>query len=302
MIPKSSTFINKIYNNKDENFTKNPNTNKIFNHKLNDPPHLNPQTIGHFFDNFFSDLLDQTTVLNSDFSKNYTNKINELNDFENFPQKDSENFSQNDFENFPQKNFENFPQKNFSTVKNLENFFIFSTFKCCMFVQSIKIFQKKNSAKNFAENFDYDYKQIEHGKINLLKNYLEKKFPGDEISYEMKSFIFGYLNFSRYEFIYVSNGLKLIVVGNKAGDLHVYGLDFNLNVEKGENIQKENEKFITFEKEPEFLIEFKRKIVGYKVLEYCDTNLNGNNRDFIEIYAIDCDGRMFCYTIDLLNF
>ena len=130
-----------------------------------------------------------------------------------------------------------------------------------------------------------------------MKNYLEKKFPGDEVYYEMKSFMFGYLNFSRYEFIYVSNGLGLVIIGNKAGDLHVYGLEFNFNFD--ENCEEKDKEYLTFEKEPEFVIEFKRKVCGYKVLEYCDTV---NDRDYIEIYAIDIDGGVFCYTIDLLDF
>ena len=104
----------------------------IFNHKINNPPHLNPITIADFFDNFFSDLLDQTTQLNSDFSKTYTNKINEQN-----------NYEENSSENSSEKNEKNFG-KNFSNLKKkLENYFFFSTFKSCMFVQSIKVEEKK---------------------------------------------------------------------------------------------------------------------------------------------------------------
>ena len=157
MIPKSSTIINKkiisTKSNINPNLNKNPNTTKIFNHKINNPPHLNLITIADFFDNFFSDLLDQTTQLNSDFSKTYTNKINEKNNYEDFPSENPKKPEKNSFQNFT------------NLKKKLENYFFFSTFKSCMFVQSLKVSEEINSENNFEENISD--KQIEHGKIDL---------------------------------------------------------------------------------------------------------------------------------------
>ena len=86
---------------------------------------------------------------------------------------------------------------------------------------------------------------------------------------------------SRYEFIFYSKNMNLILLGSKAGDLHVY--EMNIYHDKVN-------KLIGVEDEPNILIGFGEKIAGMKFIE-------NNNKKVIDVFVLTLTGMFYYYKI-----
>ncbi len=231
---------------------------------------------------------------------------------------------------------------------NFSKYFVFSTYKTTMVINSYKFKISKEEDKkedvcshvpndeNIIENtisikFDENKSKdclkeekekskikflkilIKHGKINLLKNFLLKKFEKKALTNEIKNLIFGYISSSRYEYFYFSKIFNIIIVGNRCGDFHFFKLKMNVKFADDEDIKNEkimkiednpssneDDYTISFEEKPIFILSHTYKICGFKVFEIEDKNNPINN--FVEIYFIDLQGRLECYKLKFVQF
>lgn len=291
-------------------------------------------TLDSIIDKFIAD--QQNEEANSNFDQDYIDNINcqNLNSEDKIDEKDYE-------KNFFNKNI---------IKDNLEKYFVVSTYKSTMVINSfkIKIFNEgeKNSAeetnKNDKNNIDENiienaisitfneknskdclkeekeksavkFQKIVlcNGKINLVKNFLKKKFKNEPLNHNLKREILGYISSSRYEFIYISQLFNMLIVGNRCGDFQFYLLKINVDIfkdklnynerqlNKNNNIRDEKDEYeLSFEEKPVFMLSHKNSICGFKVIEFQDIKDLRNN--FLEIYFIDMQGRIECYKLNYL--
>ena len=88
---------------------------------------------------------------------------------------------------------------------------------------------------------------------------------------------------SRYEFVFYSKNLNLILLGSKAGDLQVF--EMNIYYDK-------TKKQVCLEDEPNALIYFGEKIAGMKFIDNIE-----NGRKIIEIFVLTLSGMFYYYKI-----
>ena len=105
-----------------------------------------------------------------------------------------------------------------------------------------------------------------------------------QIDYGMMYNINGIYQSSRYEFIFYSKNMNLILFGSKAGDLHV----FEMNI-----YHDKKNKMIGIEDEPNILISFGSKIAGMKFME----NEDEKGRKIIDVFVITLAGVFYYYKI-----
>ena len=123
------------------------------------------------------------------------------------------------------------------------------------------------------------------GKIELARIYIRDLYMETfNIDYGMMYNINGIYQASRYEFIFYSKNMNLILLGSKAGDLHV----FEMNI-----YHDKKNKLIGIEDEPNILISFGSKIAGMKFIE----NKNENGRKIIDVFVITLSGIFYYYKI-----
>ena len=89
---------------------------------------------------------------------------------------------------------------------------------------------------------------------------------------------------SRYEFSFYSKNMNLILLGSKAGDLHIFEM----------NLYRDNiNKLIGIEDEPNALINFGGKIAGMKFME----NNDNNEKKVIDVFVMTLSGIFYYYKI-----
>lgn len=211
---------------------------------------------------------------------------------------------------------------------NLEKYIVFSSFKSTLMINSFSIKAIKSNPKSkvqelennrssannnniSAENLQREKELIKfqniilsHGKIDLLKSFLKLKFKDQQITHQLKNILFSYISSSRYEFVYFSQLLNILIVGNRCGDFHFYKLrmnicfkDSNQRSEKDDeetNLSDDTNNYnLIFNDKPIFILSFTNKICGFKVLEFFEKKNNINS--FIEIYFMDLEGRIESY-------
>ena len=132
----------------------------------------------------------------------------------------------------------------------------------------------------FAPNNDNDESdwRIENkplGKVELFKNFLIERFRGYTNLSFMEILILKQLkSFGRYEFLFISESMKLILIGNKTGDLQI----FRMVIEVGECDDK-----IGIIDTPDVIIDYYEKLAGIRVIE-------SDDGESVDIYAIDLKG------------
>ena len=153
-----------------------------------------------------------------------------------------------------------------------------------------------SSTNHRAGLYKLDFKQLENsnkkkvvaiplGKIELTRIYIRDLFMENfQIDYGMMYNINGIYQSSRYEFIFYSKNMNLILFGSKAGDLHV----FEMNI-----YQDKKNKMIGIEDEPNILISFGSKIAGMKFME----NEDEKGRKIIDVFVITLAGVFYYYKI-----
>ena len=130
-----------------------------------------------------------------------------------------------------------------------------------------------------GENSD----QVTYGKFNPLICYLSLKYSNSEsFGYNTIVNIQNYIEYSRYEFIFISKCLNKLILGNKQGDIQIYNLEFSI---------KDNK--ISFNTKPIAIIEINNRIVGIRVEDYED-DINSYNNYFL-IYIVSLNGFLECY-------
>ena len=153
-----------------------------------------------------------------------------------------------------------------------------------------------SSTNHRAGLYKLDFKKIENsnkkkvvaiplGKIELTRIYIRDLFMENfQIDYGMMYNINGIYQSSRYEFIFYSKNMNLILFGSKAGDLHV----FEMNI-----YHDKKNKMIGIEDEPNILISFGSKIAGMKFME----NEDEKGRKIIDVFVITLAGVFYYYKI-----
>ena len=127
-------------------------------------------------------------------------------------------------------------------------------------------------------------KPIPLGKIELTRIYLRDLYMDQfNISFGELLKMKGIYQSCRYEFIFYSTNMNLILLGSKAGDLQI----FEMNIYH----DKEN-KLICLEDEPNILISFGEKIAGMKFMDNIE-----NGRKVINIFVLTLSGIFYYYKI-----
>ena len=153
-----------------------------------------------------------------------------------------------------------------------------------------------STCNHVAGLYDLAFKKIENsnkkkivgiplGKIELTRIYIRDLFMESfNLDFGVVYNIKGIIQSSRYEFIFYSKNMNLILLGSKAGDLHV----FEMNI-----YHDKKNKLIGIEDEPNALISFGSKIAGMKFLE----NEDEKGKKIIDVFAITLSGVFYYYKI-----
>ncbi len=150
------------------------------------------------------------------------------------------------------------------------------------------------SCNHCAGLFRLDYQMVENkktitaiplGKIELNRNYIRDYFiDKEQLDYANLLMINGINNCSRYEFIFYSKNLNVLLLGSKAGDLHI--IEMNIYHDK-------TNKLICVEDEPNILISFDNKIAGMKFMD----NNDENGKQILDVFVMTLSGTFYYYKI-----
>lgn len=158
-----------------------------------------------------------------------------------------------------------------SLKDHLLKYYIFCCHQHCLFLNSL-----------FFKNDDDSLSELCLGKINLIDNYFKCKYNNSQnLIYSTAMNMKYYYEYSRYEFIYVSYCLHVLIVGNRQGDIQIYDLELILS----------NEGELKINNNPLGIIDCNGRIVGFQVVEY--NNKHSNN--YLEIYVLKLNKILECY-------
>ena len=164
-------------------------------------------------------------------------------------------------------------------INLIDKYYILSTCNHCagLFALDYKLDQENNTKKKLVT--------IPLGKIELSRIFIRDLFmdvfqPDYGAMYRINSLY----QSSRYEFCFYSKNMNLILLGSKAGDLHI----FEMNIYR----DKIN-KLIGVEDEPNALIYFGGKIAGMKFME----NQDNNDKNVIDVFVMTLSGIFYYYKI-----
>lgn len=133
---------------------------------------------------------------------------------------------------------------------NKIDYFILSTHKDCLFINSIYSKEEEEGTS---------LRQVNLGKINLVRNYLQNSITMTNISYTDIMNMKYHFEYSRYEFIFVSKSLNVLVVGNRQGDIHFYDMEIKIYEEEGK---------VAIKEEPIAIIDCNYRIAGLRVVDH----------------------------------
>jgi hypothetical protein len=158
------------------------------------------------------------------------------------------------------------------TQNCLDKYYIICLYKDCLYVNS----------------FENGQTQINHGKIELLKNYFRNLPENQRNHRSIFNLMLYYAEYSRYEFVHISKIFRKLIVGNRQGDIQIYDLEFM--------VDKDNKCIIN--KEPLAIIECGDRICGFKIIEFEESIESAK----LEIYLLTIKGEFICYKmIDYIN-
>ena len=200
---------------------------------------------------------DNTNLVINALGLGVANSTNR-NDYPNYKKEDNENLSI--YEKYLKDNL-------------LDKYYIFSTYKDIAYLNELHFVEKIDGSK--------EVKSFPIGKIELLRNYLLSKYQNIEnLDYNIIVGLNHLISGTRYEFLYFSEKLKAIFVGGKNGDLHIYKMIIEDDVEK---------KKIGIRNVDELIINFKERIVGMKFFEIDDNK--------IDVFVLSINGNLYNYRI-----
>jgi hypothetical protein len=155
--------------------------------------------------------------------------------------------------------------------ETLLKYFIFSCHQHCIFLNSFFFKKEEDSLSNYCL-----------GKINLIKNYLKCKYDNyQNLIYSTAMNIKYYYEYSRYEYLFISHSLRILIVGNKQGDIQIYDLELFVN----------NQGNLKFNDSPLVVIDCNGRLAGLKVVEYD----NEYGISHLEIYVLKINKFLECY-------
>ena len=182
---------------------------------------------------------------------------------------------------FDESNYNKIPYDNLSEkekylkINLIDKYYILSTCNHCagLFQLDFKLEENKKIVT-----------AIPLGKIELNRIYIRDLYMEEfNIDYRNLLLIQGINQCSRYEFIFFSKNMNLLLLGSKSGDLHI----FEMNI-----YHDKKNKLIGVEDEPNILISFGEKIAGMKFLDNYE-----NGRKIIDVFALTLSGMFYYYKI-----
>ena len=185
-------------------------------------------------------------------------------------------YNENDVDKIPYEELDDYEK--YIKVNLIDKYYILSSCNHCAGLFRLDYKKEENSDQKIIV-------AIPLGKIELSRIYIRDLYMGEfNLDYGTMYNINGIYQSSRYEFIFYSKNMNLILLGSKAGDLHVF--EMNLYHDKTNNL-------IGIEDAPNALISFRSKIAGMKFLE----NENDKDRKVIDVFAITLSGIFYYYKI-----
>jgi hypothetical protein len=155
--------------------------------------------------------------------------------------------------------------------ETLIKYFIFSCHQHSIFLNSLFFKTEEDSLTHICL-----------GNINLIGNYFKYKYTNyQNLVYSTAMSIKYHYEYSRYEYLFISQILRVLIVGNKQGDIQIYDLELIVN----------NEGKITINDSPIAIIDCNGRLAGFKVIEY--ENSYGLNH--LEIYILKINKNLECY-------
>ena len=152
----------------------------------------------------------------------------------------------------------------------INKYYILSTYHNIAYLNEL-VFAPNNN--NDESDWRIENKPL--GKVELFKNFLIERFRGYTNLSFMEILILKQLkSFGRYEYLFISESMKLIFIGNKTGDLQI----FRMVIEVGECDDK-----IGIIDTPDVIIDYYEKLAGIRVIE-------SDDGESVDIYAIDLKG------------
>ena len=186
------------------------------------------------------------------------------------------NYEENEIDQIPYEELDDYEK--YLKINLIDKYYILSTCNHCAGLYQLDFKKIENTDKKKIVG-------IPLGKIELTRIFIRDLYMETfHLDYGMMYNINGIYQSSRYEFIFYSKNMNLILFGSKAGDLHV----FEMNIYH----DKQN-KLIGIEDEPNVLISFGSKIAGMKFLE----NEDEKGRKIIDIFVITLSGVFYYYKI-----
>ena len=186
------------------------------------------------------------------------------------------NYEENEIAQIPYEELDDYEK--YLKINLIDKYYILSTCNHCAGLYQLDFKKIENTDKKKIVG-------IPLGKIELTRIFIRDLYMETfHLDYGMMYNINGIYQSSRYEFIFYSKNMNLILLGSKAGDLHV----FEMNIYH----DKQN-KLIGIEDEPNVLISFGSKIAGMKFLE----NEDEKGRKIIDIFVITLSGVFYYYKI-----
>ena len=186
------------------------------------------------------------------------------------------NYEENEIAQIPYEELDDYEK--YLKINLIDKYYILSTCNHCAGLYQLDFKKIENTDKKKIVG-------IPLGKIELTRIFIRDLYMETfHLDYGMMYNINGIYQSSRYEFIFYSKNMNLILLGSKAGDLHVF--EMNLYHDK-------ESKLIGIEDEPNALISFGSKIAGMKFIE----NENDKDRKVIDVFAITLSGIFYYYKI-----
>ena len=155
----------------------------------------------------------------------------------------------------------------------INKYYILSTYHNIAYLNELVFTHNNNNNNNDESDWRIENKPL--GKVELFKNFLIERFRGYTNLSFMEILILKQLkSFGRYEYLFISESMKLIFIGNKTGDLQI----FRMVIEVGECDDK-----IGIIDTPDVIIDYYEKLAGIRVIE-------ADDGESVDIYALDLKG------------
>jgi hypothetical protein len=157
---------------------------------------------------------------------------------------------------------------------NLTNYLFICTYKDCLYLNGLY----------YKDNED-SLSQANLGRVDLLNNYCKYKFGEttmNNMPYGTMLTIKALSEYSRYEFIFVSDAMKVLILGNRQGDVHLYSLEIKVTNSK-----------MGINDVPIAIIDCMSRIAGMRIVDHLDEMNPMNN--YVEIFVMKLNGLFQCF-------